>query len=292
MAMSDTARGVVLMNVAMLAFTLNDTAMKVAAETVPLFQATTLRGVLATAGLVVLARLRGKLRLWPGRRDGGLIALRTLADVVATLTFLLALTQMPLANLSAIMQSLPLAVTLAAALVLRDPIGWRRLSAIAIGFLGVLLIVRPGTEGFDRWALLGLASVGCVVVRDLSTRTLSRDAPSATVAIWAGAGVTLMGLAGMAVEGWAPMGMAETLIIVFAAACLVVGYMTVVMVMRVGDIGTIAPFRYTALLWAIVLGYAVFGALPDRLTLLGAGVVVASGIYTLLRERSLRRQGR
>ena len=108
MARSDTARGVVLMNVAMLSFTLNDTAMKVAAETVPLFQATTLRGVLATAGLVVLARLRGKLRLWPGRRDGGLIALRTLADVVATLTFLLALTQMPLVNLSAIMQSLPL----------------------------------------------------------------------------------------------------------------------------------------------------------------------------------------
>lgn len=292
MAMSDNMRGVLLMNVAMLAFTLNDTAMKAVAETLPLFQAITLRGVLTTAGLVALAMARGGLRLWPGRRDGGIVALRTLAEVFATLTFLVALTHMPLANLSAIMQSLPLAVTLAAALVLRDPIGWRRLSAIGIGFLGVLLIVRPGTDGFDRWALLGLASVACVVVRDLSTRTLGGAVPSATVAIWAGAGVTLLGLVGLTVQGWAPMGVREALIILFAASCLVVGYMTVVMVMRVGDIGTIAPFRYTALLWAILLGYVVFGALPERLTLIGAGIVVATGIYTLLRERRLRRSGR
>jgi len=290
--MSDNMRGVLLMNVAMLAFTLNDTAMKAVAETLPLFQAITLRGILTTAGLVVLAMARGGLRLWPGRRDGRIVALRTLAEVFATLTFLLALTHMPLANLSAIMQSLPLAVTLAAALVLRDPIGWRRLSAIGIGFLGVLLIVRPGTEGFDRWALLGLASVACVVVRDLSTRTLGGGVPSATVAIWAGSGVTLLGLSGLSVEGWAPMTLREGLIVVFASACLVVGYMTVVMVMRVGDIGTIAPFRYTALLWAILLGYVVFGAFPDRLTVLGAGIVVATGIYTLLREGSLRRRRR
>lgn len=292
MAMSDTMRGVVLMNIAMLAFTLNDTAMKAVTETLPLFQAITLRGMLTTAGLLALAALRGGVRLWPGRRDGGIVALRTLAEVLATLTFLVALTQMPLATLSAIMQSLPLAVTLAAALVLRDPIGWRRISAIGIGFLGVLLIVRPGTEGFDRWALLGLASVACVVVRDLSTRMLGGAVPSATVAIWAGTGVTALGLVGLSVQGWAPLGLREALIILFASSCLVVGYMTVVMVMRVGDIGTIAPFRYTALLWAILLGYAVFGALPDRLTLLGAAIVVATGIYTLLRERGLRRRGR
>jgi drug/metabolite transporter (DMT)-like permease len=130
------------------------------------------------------------------------------------------------------------------------------------------------------------------VVRDLSTRTLGGGVPSATVAIWAGAGVTLLGLSGLSVEGWAPMTLREGLIVVFASACLVVGYMTVVMVMRVGDIGTIAPFRYTALLWAILLGYVVFGAFPDRLTVLGAGIVVATGIYTLLREGSLRRRRR
>ncbi|MDR0807654.1 MAG: DMT family transporter [Gemmobacter sp.] len=288
MAMSDNARGAVLMNAAMLAFTLNDTCMKAVTETVPLFQSIFLRGILTTLALLGFGLARKGLRLRLAGLDARLIGLRTVAEILATIAFLGALTRMPLATLSAIMQSLPLAVTLAAALVFRDPIGWRRLLAIAVGFLGVLIIIRPGTEGFDRWSMLGLASVCCVVVRDLATRKLSAAVPSATVAIWAGAGVTALGLAGLLREGWQPLDGREALLILGASANLIIGYLTAVMVMRVGDIGFIAPFRYMALFWAILLGFAIFGTLPDHWTLVGTAIVVTTGLFTLWRERRSR----
>ncbi|NTT86632.1 DMT family transporter [Tabrizicola fusiformis] len=290
MTLSDNARGILLMCGSMLAFTVNDSFMKAATKTVPLFQAITLRGLVATVALLFIARMTtGGFNLFPAGRDRRVIALRSVAEVVATALFLTALMHMPLANLSAILQALPLAVTLGAALWLKEPIGWRRMSAIGVGFAGVLLIVRPGTEGFDHWSLMGLASVACVVVRDLSTRTLSRATPSAAVAVWASVAVTGMGLAGVLVQGWQPLSLREAATIGCASLALVVGYLMAVMVMRVGDIGVVAPFRYTSLLWAIVLGWALFGTLPDGLTLIGAAVVVATGLYTLTRERARRR---
>lgn len=290
MTLSDNARGILLMCGSMLAFTVNDSFMKAATKTVPLFQAITLRGLVATIALLIIARVTtGGLSLFPAGRDRRVIALRSLSEVAATALFLTALMHMPLANLSAILQALPLAVTLGAALWLKEPIGWRRMSAIAVGFVGVLLIVRPGTEGFDHWSLMGLASVVCVVVRDLSTRTLSKATPSAAVAVWASVAVTVMGLAGVALQGWQPLDGAEAAKIGCASLALVVGYLLAVMVMRVGDIGVVAPFRYTSLLWAIVLGWMLFGTLPDGLTLIGAGIVVATGLYTLARERQRRR---
>ncbi len=290
MTLSDNARGILLMCGSMLAFTVNDSFMKAATKTVPLFQAITLRGLVATVALLIIARATtGGFDLIPAGRDRRVIALRSLAEVAATALFLTALMHMPLANLSAILQALPLAVTLAAALWLKEPIGWRRMSAIAVGFIGVLLIVRPGTDGFDHWSLMGLASVVCVVVRDLSTRTLSRATPSAAVAVWASVAVTVMGLAGVLLQGWQPLNLVEAATIGCASLALVAGYLLAVMVMRVGDIGVVAPFRYTSLLWAIVLGWMLFGSLPDGLTLIGAGIVVATGLYTLARERARRR---
>lgn len=289
--MSGNLRGSVYMNVAMLAFTVNDSFMKAVTQTLPLFQAIALRGFLTVAVLVGIAAVMGGVRLWPGGRDGRIILVRSAAEVLATITFLGALVHMPLANLSAIMQSLPLAVTLAAALVFGDRIGWRRLLAIAIGFVGVTIIIRPGTEGFDVWSLIGLASVACVVVRDLATRQLSTEVPSVAVAIWAGAAVAVMGIAGLGVSGWQPVGAQEAWLILGASGNLIVGYLFVVKMMRVGDIGFLAPFRYTALLWAILLGWLMFGSLPDRWTLVGAGIVVATGLFTLWRERKLARAG-
>ena len=275
------------MNIAMLAFTLNDTCMKLVTQSLPLYQAISLRGGLASAALLAVAAGQGLRLARLGRGDWVVIGLRTAAEVAATVTFLTALLHMPLANLSAIMQSLPLLVTLGAALVFGERLGWRRLAAIGLGLVGVLLIIRPGTAGFDRWSVLGLMSVAAVVLRDLSTRKLSRAVPSTLVAICASAAVTGLGVVGLAVEGWQPMGWAEAALILGASVNLIIGYLTVVMVMRVGDIGLVAPFRYMALLWAIALGWALFGTFPDRLTLTGAGIVVLAGLFTLLRERAL-----
>jgi hypothetical protein len=166
---------------------------------------------------------------------------RSFAEVASTLLFLAALVHMPLANLSAIMQSLPLAVTLAAWAVFGDRVGWRRMTAILVGFVGVLIIVRPGPAGFDHYALLGLASVAFVVVRDLSTRELSKAVPSATVAVAASLSVTTTALVLSLPGGWVGFSLREGLLICGAAASLVVGYNFVVMVMRVGDIGFVAP---------------------------------------------------
>ena len=275
------------MNVAMAAFTLNDTGMKAVTQTLPLFEAITLRGVSTSILLFILGLATGGLRFRLQRRDTGLLAIRTLAEIAATVAFLGALVHMPLANLSAVMQFTPLAVTLAAAVVFRERIGWRRLSAIGIGFLGVLLIIRPGAKGFDIWALVGVASVLCVVVRDLSTRKFGLGVPTATVALSAALGVTALGIAGVAIQGWQGPNLRELLTVFGSSVALVAGYLSGVQAMRVGDIGFIAPFRYTSLLWAIALGWLVFGTLPDALTLAGAAVVIATGLFALLRERKL-----
>ncbi len=291
MPISDNTRGVLYMNIAMLAFTVNDSFMKAITQDVPLFQAILIRGGLTVAVLALIAAITsGGLDMLPKGRDRGVLTIRTIAEVGGTVFFLQALVHMPLANLSAIMQSLPLVVPITAALVFGDHIGWRRMLAIGIGFAGVLLIIKPGTTGFDIWSMFGLGSVACVVVRDLATRELSRAVPSVAVALWAAIAVTILGLAGVAAQGWQSITAHQFIMLAGASSALIVGYLFIVMVMRVGDIGFVAPFRYMALLWAIVFGWVLFGSLPDGWTLIGAAIVVATGIYTLWRERKLRLQ--
>ncbi|NHB75589.1 DMT family transporter [Rhodobacter calidifons] len=290
MPVSENLRGILLMCASMAAFTINDTFMKSVTLTLPLFQTIGLRGLIAVAGLALLCLATGAFRFRPNRRDAGLILLRSLADVAATVFFLEALLRMPLANLSAILQALPLLITLGAAIVYGDRIGWRRMTAILVGLAGVLIIIRPGTEGFDRWSLLGLASVACVVVRDLSVRPLQGQVPSALVALGAAVAVTLMGWTGTLFQGWQSPDSGEAAKVLGAGLFLIVGYLTSVSAMRHGDVGMVAPFRYTSLLWAIVLGLFVFGDLPDGWTLLGAAIVVGAGLFTLWRERQLRRR--
>jgi drug/metabolite transporter (DMT)-like permease len=292
MQISDNVRGVLYMCVAMAAFTINDTFMKAATQVLPLFQAITLRGVLTMVALIGVGVVSGGIRLRLSRADAVALAVRSLAEVAGTVLFLAALVHMPLANISAILQSLPLAVTLTAALVFGDTVGWRRMLAIIAGFIGVLIIIRPGGTGFDGWSLMGLGAVACVVVRDLATRQMSGAIPSVTVAICAAVSVTAMGLVGSAGGGWVAVDLHAALMIFGAASALILGYLFSVMVMRVGDISFVAPFRYTSLLWAIVLGWVAFGTWPDFYTLIGSAIVVASGIFTLVREGRLARMQR
>ena len=286
--LSGNARAAGLMVLAMAAFTVNDTCMKAATETMPLFQAIFLRGLLSSAGLCLIAAQAGALRYRPGRADMRAIGWRTVGEVGGTVAFLLALRQMPLANLSAIMQAMPLLVTLAAMLFLGEPVGWRRIAAICAGLVGVLLIIRPGSEGFDGWSVVALISVAFVVLRDLATRRVSSALPSVTVALSASLSVMLMGAVVMPFEGWVRPGLTEALLLIGAGAFLIAGYLVVVMATRIGELGAVAPFRYTALLFALLLGWLIFGDWPDRMTSLGAVIVVASGLYALARERRLR----
>lgn len=288
MAISDNLRGALYMNFAMFGFTTNDAFMKALTQELPLFQVIALRGTLAIFGLLLVAKLTGGLRLPTISKDRGLITLRSMADVFATILFLTALKHMPLATLSAVMQVAPLAVSLGAAMAFRDAIGWRRMTAIFIGFFGVMVIIRPGMEGFNVWSVLGLGSVLMVVVRDLSVRRMSNSVPSIMVALGGAVAVTSMGVIGSFFQGWQPISWIQAGMILCAGALLIIGYIASVTSMRVGEIGFVAPFRYSSLLWAIGFGWLLFDNLPDFYSMIGASIVVATGIYTLLRERQLR----
>lgn len=289
MTLSVNMRGAALMVASMVCYTANDAFMKAVAVDVPFFEAVFLRGMLTTVLLLLLARRLGHLSGDLSGRDRLYLGLRTLGEVASTYFFINALFHMPLANISAIMQALPLTVSLAGALFLREAVGWRRLSAILIGFVGVMLIVRPGPEGFNLYAIYGLAAVASVTLRDLTTRKISSAVPSLLVAVAASLAVTVFGAVGALQETVAPISLAAAAKLGFAALFILGGYVFSVMVMRAGDIGFIAPFRYTSLLTALILGLAVFGEWPDAVTLLGAGIVVATGIFTLYRERRISR---
>jgi drug/metabolite transporter (DMT)-like permease len=291
LVLTENLRGAGFMGVAMAAFTMGDACVKAVAEIMPLYQAITIRGLVTIVAMTGLGIATGGLALGALARGPGLriVTIRSLAEVAATITFFAALMALPLATLSAIMQSVPLAITMAAALFMNERVGWRRLTAIAVGFAGVLLIIRPGAEGFSIWALFGLASVAAVVVRDLSSRRLPPSTPSVTVALCAAVLVTITAAVLSLRTPWQPVTPQAVLLILAAAFFVIVGYIFVIRVMRVGEVSFTAPFRYTALLWAVLLGWIFFDEWPDAITLLGGAIVVASGLFTLARERKVRR---
>lgn len=287
----ENLRGASLMVLSMAAFTCNDSIMKAVTADLPLYESVAIRGGLVLGFMLLIARWQDiPVRLAIPRGDRFPLLLRSAADLVSTLLYLLALRQMALADLSAVMQSLPLAVTLAAALVFRERLGWRRLMAIGVGFLGVLLVLRPGTGAFDLWSLVALAAMLLIVVRDIATRFFSAAIGSSSIAFYAALTVMLSGFVMGLGETWRMPSGTEAGLLLLAAGFLTVGYISAVATMRVGEISFVAPFRYTSLIWAIVLGLVFFGEWPDLWTWAGSFLVVVAGIYTILRERRLGRQ--
>ncbi len=276
----------------MTAFTLNDACMKLLGANLPLMQVLFLRGIAVTVFLVWLAHNQGQWIWRMPRRDWGWILLRSASEGAAVVFFMTALINMDIADLSAILQALPLTVTLAGALFFGERVGWRRLAAILIGFIGVLMIVKPGTEAFTIHALYGVMTVILVTIRDVAARKLSKAAPSLMVSFVASVFVTGVAGVGAVQETWMPITGVNLWLLFGAASFVVWGYILSVSSMRVGEIGFVAPFRYTSLVVAMILGVVVFGTFPDALTLLGAAIVVATGLFTLLREWQLRRAGR
>lgn len=284
------ARGAALMMASMLCFTVNDTFIKLMAGVLPLAQVLTLRGALTSILIAALMYALGQFRFAIPRHDRTWVALRVFAELGAAYFFLTALFNMPLPNVTAILQALPLAVTLAAALFLGEPVGWRRLVAIGVGFCGVMLIIRPGADDFTVYSLYALAAVAFVTLRDLATRRLSADTPSLAVSFYSSLGVMLFFALRVPLEGWEPVSRDMTIYIALAAFFIIGGYIFSIMVMRVGEVGFVANFRYTSLIWALLLGWLVFGDWPVPMTLLGAAIVICSGLFLLLRERRLNRR--
>jgi drug/metabolite transporter (DMT)-like permease len=282
------ARGILFMTAACASFACGDTIMKLAAGQVPTSELLFLRGSFVTLGGLLVATALGSLAVLH-RALSRAMALRATGDVTGAWSFQLALARMPYADLTAVGQLIPLSITAASALFLGEKVGWRRWTATAVGLLGVLLIIRPGSSAFNWWALVGLVSVLASTLRDLATRQVDRGVPPPIIMMLSAAATTLSSLAAAPFSGWSlPTG---TLVLAMAGAALfsLIGQMCVIISVRSADISAVAPFRYTIILFAIASGVLVFGNFPDGMTLVGTAIVVAAGLYTFHREQSLRR---
>ena len=213
---------------------------------------------------------------------------RTIADLFGALSFTSAMVLIPMSLLASILQATPLFVTLGAAILLGEKVGWRRWSAIFIGFLGVIIILQPGYGSFQLASLLGLAAVLCLALRDVVTRDMATEIPTLTVTFYA---CLAMGSAGfIAYPFFGPPLMPttyEAIILMCAAIIGLTGYFLLVLATRKGDVSVIAPFRYSRLLFSLGLASLILGEKLTLPILLGGLLVVSSGIYTFGRERRL-----
>jgi len=286
---SHNMRGALYMAVAMVSFASNDAITKLMSESMNVAQVMLVRGVFASTVIVLIgwrsgAFSRMRLLLQP------LVAFRAVNEFAATVTFLLALAHLPIANVSAVLQALPLAVTMGAALAFGQSVGWRRWLAICAGFIGVLITVRPGYEGFSAYSLFALASVGFCTMRDLATSCLPDNIPTQLVSAVTSVSVTLTGAILLApMGGWSAMAPSGAMLLALGAMLLLLGYHFIIMAMRTGEISFISPFRYTSLLASILFGLIMFAEVPDLPMTIGSTIIVASGLYTLYRERAVGR---
>ena len=285
--LSENYRGILYMLAASSLFIFNDTFVKLASEDIPVPQIIVLRSLIALPAALLFSWHQGLLGNLLALRDG-FLWLRTFGELGGTAAYLSALARLEIANATAIAQTTPLAVTAAAALFMGEKVGIRRWSAIIIGFLAVLLVIRPGMAGFNAWSLLVLLTVAFVVIRDLSSRVMAHSVQPLTVTVISLAALVPLGLALSAFEPWRPVTTSALLYCVGSALTLCVAYVLIVDAMRHGEISVVAPFRYVFLIWAIIIQIAVFAVWPDFLTLLGSAILIATGIYTVYRERKVK----
>jgi len=289
MKLTDNVFGAILMAVSMLSFISNDALMKFLLQTISVEQGIFMRGLVSVPLLALIAYLRKSLFVRIDWRNWRVILTRAFAELAATMAFLTALSHMPLANITAILQALPLTVTMFAAIFFGEQVGWRRWSAILAGFIGVLIIIRPSGDGFNEYAVLAIVAVACVTVRDAITRRLDRSVPSLFVAFISAIPIFIYGGVATATTGWTVVSGTMIGIVVVAAIAITCGYLFAVMAMRNGEISFVAPFRYTGMIWAILFGFLLFGDLPDAATILGTMIVIGMGVYAFHRERIRQR---
>lgn len=284
---SQNQRGIALVLVGMAAFAGGDAIVKGLGGALPIGQLVAVRGVFSCL-LLVPFLVRAGLPDWRALAHPRVV-LRTLFEIGAAVCFLSALVRIPIASATAIIQAIPLTVTFFGALLLGEKVGWRRSTAILVGFAGVLVIVRPWSEGLEPGALLALGAVAFSTARDLATRGVPAAIPTLHIVAVTTLGVTLTGFAWMALEGTAPMAARDLGLLAIAAAGVLVGISCVAAAVRMGELAVVTPFRYSIFLWALLIGWLFFGEVPDATTLVGAAIVLASGLYTLLREARLGR---
>ncbi len=284
--MNDNQRGAIIMMLSMFAFLINDVFMKLSSPDLPLAQAIFIRGILTSAILFTFSCLKLKNIFRDFKGNYYLITLRTIGEIGGTWCFLSALFKMPIANLMMILQATPIAITLVSYLVFKEILKRQVMVALLFGFIGVLIILRPGFEGFDEYSLLGLGAVFFVVLRDLATRKMVGNIRTVDIAFLAAFSITIISGVLTYSADWVPMDAKTFFLLIAATGALVVAYLLAVAVMRIGQVSFVSQFRYSAILWAILFGYLFFGEFPDIYTLIGGLVVILAGLSILWKNKS------
>jgi len=281
-------RGILFMLLAMAGFALEDLFIKLLSSHLPVSQILFILGFSGTAVFLVIALLTHAPILHRDLLNRPVIV-RTLCELFAALFFTSAIALTPLSSVASILMTTPLMVTMGAAIFFGEKVGWRRWTAIMIGFFGVLLILRPGFDSFMPASLLAVIATIFLAVRDLATRTMQIDISTTTVSIYA---FFAMGISGFfAMPFFSAMVIPSSIEIVYLISAVfvgVIGYYAIVLATRNGDVSVISPFRYSRLVFAMLLSIIILRERPDLLTLSGAAIIVASGIYSFIREGHLK----
>lgn len=287
--MMENLRGIVLMVAAMAGFAVEDMFIKWAAASVPTGQILLLLSVFGTPVFAIMAHWQGA-RFWSSAVLHPAVVWRNAGEMIGTAGFVTALALTPLTSATAIFQATPLAVTLGAAVFLGETVGWRRWTAILVGFCGVLLIIRPGLSGFNMNSLWSVVAVIGLSARDVATRRIPATISTLQLAAWGFAAVGVLGLGMLLHSGGAMwLDLRQASLIGSALVCGVGAYWAIILATRTGEVSVITPFRYSRLVFALIIGALVFGERPDWVTLAGATLVIGSGLYTFARERFRKR---
>ena len=269
-------------------FTCGDASMKLVAGTLPTGQTIFARGIVSLFVLLHVAAWTGQLAQLRRAFRVPALGLRCIGDMGGAVFFQSALAHMKLADIMGIIQLTPLSLTAASALFLGENVGWRRWTAIAVGFCGALLIIKPGSSAFNAAALIAIVAVLSGSLRDISTRRIHMGLSPVIILLVSQIAITFAGLAFSPFEAWAVPTPLNVFNLMLASACSMIGQLCLIYSVRAGEISAVAPFRYSGMIWAILLGLAIWGDLPDRLTFAGILVLMAAGLYTLYRERVVR----
>lgn len=277
----------------MASFVANDALVKYVSQSLPAAQLIFIRGVFASLLLLVLAHALGLQRTRVARDKLAWrhllrrpVLLRSALDALGTIAYLGALFHMPIANATAINMAAPLFITLFAVLFFHERVGAQRWLATGTGFLGVLLVMQPATDGFNAWALLCLLAALASSVRDLVTRTIPVDVPSVLITVAAAMTTALIAGTACAFEGWQPVSRSQLALLATASVFLSCGYFMAVVAMRHGDMSVVAPFRYVALVYALLIGWVIWGDVPNSLAWTGIALLVGAGLTMLRSGRS------
>ena len=284
----ENLRGILFMILAMAGFAFEDLFIKTLSAHLPVSEIILILGSTGSIIFLIIALLQRAPIIHKDLLNRYVIT-RTVLELFGALFFVIAIALTPLSSASAILQITPLLVTIGAAVFFRESVGWRRWTAVLIGFIGVLLILRPGFGGFMPASIFALLGAMFLAGRDLATRAMEVKLPSVTIALYAFLAFGISGIFIMPFNS-AMIALTSTDIIYFIGASVfgVIAYYSLVIASRIGEMSVISPFRYSRIVFAMLLSILVLKENPDSLTLIGATIIVVSGLYTFLRENVLK----